>query len=69
MSFIPQMIYELENDDGMLLTGEKNEDFGDKPVPVPLCDKSHMGANPGLRDERPESLHGRVEPILKGVLS
>jgi hypothetical protein len=27
------------------------------------------GANPGLRDERPEPLHGRVEPILKGVLS
>jgi hypothetical protein len=32
----------LESNGGIILTGEKTEEFGDKPVSVPLCDKSHM---------------------------
>jgi hypothetical protein len=40
----------------MILTG-KTEEHGEKPVPVPLCPlqilQIELGANPGLRGEKP----------------
>jgi hypothetical protein len=43
----------MKKDGGMILT-EKNEKFGDKPVPAPLCPtRIDLGTNQGLRGEMP----------------
>jgi hypothetical protein len=34
---IPQMIWVLESDGGMIYWHDKTEELGEKPVPVPLC--------------------------------
>jgi hypothetical protein len=47
------MIYmSMENDGGMILTGE-TEELGEKPVPDFVHQKPHLGENPGLRSEMP----------------
>jgi hypothetical protein len=59
--FNPKVIHENEGHGGMILTG-KTEELGEKSVscanfPTANPVWNDLGANPGLRDERPETNH------------